>query len=240
VPSDLTEAVFAALGVAFEQGQSWLLAWARVMPMIVLVPAFGLRAVPAPMRVALAFGLAVSVAPALQPANYHGPWAALLGLEFLRGLPAAITAATTLWVASMAGGLIDNLRAGQQTVLLPHVEPGSTPVGALLSMLVAIAFLQGGGAAHTVAALARSQTVSPTVWAAVANQLAAGVGLAVAVAAPVVGVAIVAEVASALIARAASPAFLQPTLAPLRTVAILGAAALLLDRMAEFLVLMLR
>lgn len=238
MPSDLVEALFAALGVAADQGRAWLLAWARVTPLVVIVPAFGLRAAPPPLRVALAFGLAIAVAPAVQPTAVAGPWFGALVVELFRGLPVALTAASALWVASMAGGLIDDLRGGQQAVLLPHVEPGSTPMGALLSMLAVLAFLEGGGATHAVAALTQSQAEFPDVWVQVANTLAAGMGLAVAVAAPVIAVAIVLEVASALIARAASPAFLQPTLAPLRTIGILGAAALLLDRMVAFLVLL--
>ena len=58
------------------------------------------------------------------------------------------------------------------------------------------------------------------------------------VATPLVMVTIVVEVANALMARAASPAFLMPTLAPLRTLAVLGATALVLDRIVEFLVLL--
>jgi hypothetical protein len=53
-------------------------------------------------------------------------------------------------------------------------------------------------------------------------------------------VALVVEGASALLARAASPAFLLPTLAPLRTLALLGATALLLERLVEFIVLLQR
>src|SRR5690606_38105505 len=125
------------------------------------------------------------------------------------------------------------------TLGLPNVEANSTPLGALLSMLVAIAFLQGGGAAQAALAVARSEPVTRQALVSLANALAGGLAVAAAVAAPVLAVALVVEVASALLARAATPAFIQPTLAPLRTLAILGVAALLLDRMAEFLVMTL-
>jgi hypothetical protein len=50
-------------------------------------------------------------------------------------------------------------------------------------------------------------------------------------------VSVVVEVASALFARAAAPAFVQPLLAPLRSFVVLGVIAILLDRVTEFLVL---
>ena len=149
----------------------------------------------------------------------------------------AITAAVALWIAVMVGGLIDNLRASQETSALPIVDPDSTPTGALLTLLVAIAFLQGGGAAHAAAAVARAESVSSGGLQNLVVTLSSGIGVAVAVATPLVMVTIVVEVANALLARAASPAFLLPTLAPLRSLAVLGATALVLDRIVEFLVL---
>jgi hypothetical protein len=59
--------------------------------------------------------------------------------------------------------------------------------------------------------------------------------VALAIAAPVLAASIVVELASALIARAATPAFIQPLLAPLRSLVLLAVAALALDRMVELL-----
>ena len=237
--AELIQAFLDGLGVSSQQWEQWLRAWARLTPLVVLVPAFGLRAAPAPMRAALALSLAVAVAPVVQPTAPEAPFPVALAAEFVRGIPLAVVAATTLWIATMAGGLIDNLRSSQEGTGLPNVETGSTPLGALLSMLVAVAFLQGGGAAQAALAIARSEPVTRQAFASLANTLAGGVALAAAIAAPVLAVSLVVEVASALLARAATPAFIQPTLAPLRTLAILGVSALLLDRMAEFLVLTL-
>lgn len=237
--AELIQGLLEGTGFTVQQWEQWARAWARLTPLVVLVPAFGLRAAPAPMRAALAFSLAVAVAPAVQPTAPAAPFPVALAAEFLRGVPVAVVSATTLWIASMAGGLMDNLRSSQETLGLPNVEASSTPLGALLSMLVAIAFLQGGGAAQAALAVARSEPVTRQALVSLANALAGGVAVAAAVAAPVLAVALVVEVASALLARAATPAFIQPTLAPLRTLAILGVAALLLDRMAEFLVMTL-
>ena len=237
---DVLQFLTLLLGVDAPEIARWALAWARLTPVVVIVPAFGLRAVPGPMRVALALSLALAVAPAMRPALPGGPWSVRLMAEFVQGLPVAISAAVTLWIATMVGGLIDNLRGAQEASALPVVEPDSTPTGALLSLLVAIAFLQGGGAAQAARAIAAAENVSTAGALNLARTLSSGVGVAVAVATPLVVVALVVEVTSALLARAASPAFLLPTLAPLRTLAVLGATALLLDRLVEFIVLLQR
>jgi type III secretory pathway component EscT len=237
LPTDMAQLLGDALGVNSAEWQQWARAWARVTPLVVLVPAFGLRAVPPPMRAALGLSLAVAVAPLLPHEAAPGPWSVSLLVEFLRGIPVAVVAATALWAASMAGGLIDQLRGAGEGTGLPNVESGTTPTGTLLSMLLAIAFLKGGGAAQAAAAVARSGGVAHDAVATLIGTLTGGVSLAVAVAAPVVAVAIVVEVASALVARAANPAFIVPTLAPLRSLAILAVTALLLDRMAAFLML---
>jgi type III secretory pathway component EscT len=235
--SELVHSLLEALEIDAQQWERWWRAWARLLPIVVIVPAFGLRAVPGPVRVVLGFSLGLAIAPALEPSAPSGPWWIELCAEFAQGLPVAVVAATALWLASMTGGLIDNLRGGQESAPLPNVESNSTPMGALLTMLVAVAFLQGGGATQAAAAVARSEPVSHRAVLSLANTLAGGISLAVAVAAPILAVAIVVEVAGALVARAASPAFIQPTLAPLRALAILGAAAVLMDRIAEFLAL---
>ena len=216
---------------------AWGLAWARTLPAVAIVPAFGLRAVPVPVRVAMAVVLAASVAPAMRPiAESGGSWPLLLLLEVGRGLPVALTAAVALWAATMAGGLIDNLRNVKDSLALPNVEQGATPTGALLAMLVAVAFLQTGGPARVAEALSDPGLSIVVPLTRAVHNLKSGIELAVAVAAPVLVASVVVEVGAALIARAMSPAFVQPLLAPLRSIAILGVAAVFFDRMLELLV----
>jgi type III secretory pathway component EscT len=226
------------LNAAVESGgldlRAWGLAWARFAPTLALVPAFGLRAVPAPARIVLGLALAASIAPAVgAAAEPVHPWPIALAIEAARGLPVALAAAIALWTATMAGGLIDDLRGARERSGLPNIEPGATPSGALLSMLAAILFLETGGAARVARALSDPALQFSDPLARAAANLVAGIELAIAIAAPIVVVAIVVEVASALVARAAHPAHVQPVLAPLRSIAILGVAALLLDRMLE-------
>jgi type III secretory pathway component EscT len=236
VPTGLFESLFAAFELTETDLRAWAAAWARLAPSLLLVPAFGLRAVALPTRLALGAALAATTATALSPASVGDrPWVALLAVEFAKGLPVALVAASALWTATMAGGLVDNLRADRLAVHLPNAEPGSTPLGALLSMLIAIVFLESGGASRIALRLSEASLTFESPLRAAALQLVLGIELAVAVAAPLVAVAIVIEFASALVARAATPAFVQPLLSPLRSVLLLGALAIALDRMVELL-----
>jgi flagellar biosynthetic protein FliR len=231
-PAQILQPALATLGVDL---RGWALAWARVTPALTLVPAFGLNALPAPTRAALGLALAVSIAPSLAPAQLSAPFAVALLFEAARGLPVALAAAGALWAAGMAGGLTDNIRGARETQALPVVDEDTTPLGALLSLLVALLFLESGGAARVAAALASNATVSHGVLWQVALGLTHSVELALAVAAPVVAVSIVVEVANALIARAATPAHISALLAPLRSILILVAFALLFERMTTLL-----
>src|SRR6478752_7755742 len=133
---------------------------ARVTPALTLLPAFGLKALPAQTRAALGLALAASIAPSVQPLQLAAPFGVALLLEAARGLPIALAASGALWAAGMAGGLTDNLRGGRETQALPIVDEETSPLGALLSLLVALIFLETGGAARVAHALSSPATVS--------------------------------------------------------------------------------
>jgi type III secretory pathway component EscT len=233
-PAQIVQPLLATLGVDL---RGWALAWARVSPALTLLPAFGLNALPAQTRAALGLALAVSIAPSLQPVQLSAPFGVALLLEAARGLPVALAAAGALWAAGMAGGLADNLRGARETQTLPVLDEDVTPLGALLSLLVALLFLETGGAARVAAALSSNVTVSQSVLWQVTVGLTHSIELALAVAAPVVAVSIIAELSNALIARSATPAHVVALLAPLRSVLILIVFALLFERMASLLAL---
>jgi flagellar biosynthetic protein FliR len=236
-PAELIQLLNTALAGGSADFGGWLRAWARVMPTLVLVPAFGGSALPAATRAGLGFALAVAIAPALRPVEASSsPWVLELLREAARGTPVAIGAAVLVHTALMAGGAIDDLRGGRETAGLPVFEGEHTPFGAVLGLLVAIALLESGGAARLVAALA-VETPAAGSLGVIVGQLSASVSMAVAVAAPVAAAAVVVSVAEALIARAAAPAHVSALLAPLRGVALLAVAALALDRIAEVLVM---
>jgi len=209
------------------------LAWARAVPAVVLVPAFGLRALPAPARAVMGLAFAAAVFPAvgLGVPSTSQPWLLLLLLEAARGLPVALAAAVPLWAATMAGGILDALRGSQETATAPAVEGRATPLGVLLSLLGSAIFLASGGPARVAVALALRPIGGNPLLAAV-HDLVSGIELAVALGGPLLASAIVVELAAALVARAASPAQVHALLAPLRALATLAIVALVFERIA--------
>jgi type III secretory pathway component EscT len=231
-----------AVADAFEKGgidlEAWALSWARVAPVILLVPALGLRSLPGAMRAAAALVLGAVIVPALRPAA-HGaiPFPVALLAEFARGLPVAVAAAVPLWAATMVGGVIDALRGAQDYVAVPTVEGRATPLGVLFSLLAGMLFLALGGPARVVGALVEPAPMDNALPRA-AFDLAAGIGIAVAVAAPLLAAAVVLEITAALVARAASPAQVHTLLAPARSLALLALLAVLFDRIAGLMALL--
>jgi flagellar biosynthesis protein FliR len=214
------------------------LAWARALPSLTLVPAFGLRALPAPARVASAFALGACVAPALAAAAEPAPggsWALALVREVARGLPVALAAAVPLWVATMAGGVVDALRGTAEGTNLATLEGRTTPLGALFGLVAALGFLGSGGPARVAWALASAPPPGASLALRVAAELREGVSLAVAIAAPLVAASVVIEVALALLARAASPTQVQTLTSQVRSVALLALVALLFERLSATL-----
>jgi type III secretory pathway component EscT len=217
---------------------AWGLAWARVAPVLVIVPAFGLRALSAPMRAAVALVLGAIIVPSVRPdivGAGQGPLPILLLTELARGTIVAVAAAVPLWGATMTGGVIDALRGSQDLVMVPTVEGRASPLGVLFSLLAATIFLGTGGPAHVVQELASAPAGLGDGLTRAAADIAAGVGIAVAIAAPLLAASIVLEIAGALVARAASPAQLHALLAPIRSLALLALTALLLNRIAAFM-----
>ena len=116
----------------------------------------------------------------------------------------------------------------------------NTLFGVPLALLASMFFLSTGGPARVVEALGRPAAPMSMALARVAFDLASGIEIAVAVAAPVLAASVVVEVSAAFIARAASPAQIHSLLAPLRSFAILAVAAFTLDRMVRVLAMWVR
>jgi type III secretory pathway component EscT len=217
--------------------RAWSLAWVRALPIVTIVPAFGLSAVALPIRLGLAAALALAAAPALRPVAADGsPFLIALLREGAAGLPVAIGAAAILWAAVMAGGLADDLRGGREAPELPLFDEPSPPLSALFGLFAAVGFIEVGGVARLAQALAAPEVQAT--WASAAQRLASSIGIAVAIAAPLVVGALLVEIAGALIARSASPAYVLPLLAPLRSLAVLAVLWVSFDRIAELVVLL--
>jgi type III secretory pathway component EscT len=215
---------------------AWAVAWARVAPAVAIVPAFGLRALPAAARAFIALLLAALLVSAVRPAA-HGlvplPLAILAALA--AGLPVALAAAVPLWAATMAGGTIDALRGVQPDLSSPTVEGRTSGLGVLFSLLAAVLFLAGGGPAHIVLALSAPAAPAVDPLARAVLDITGGISVAVAIAAPLIAASIVLEVAIALVARAAAPAQVHTSLAAARSLALLVLAALFFERIAALL-----
>jgi type III secretory pathway component EscT len=225
-----------ALGHSNVDLGSLVLAWARAMPSVLLVPAFGLRALPRPAQALLGLCMAACIAPVLGPGAPLGstPWLVEAVVEVMRGIPIALAAAVPLWAATTAGGVADALRASQDTVNAPTVEGRATPLGVPLSLLCCAIFLATGGPARIAQALA-FHPVSAHPLLAAAGDLVDGIGLAVAVGGPLLAAGAVVDIAAALIARAAAPAQVHALLAPLRALAMLAVMGVVFDSLAGVL-----
>ncbi|MEY2936327.1 MAG: hypothetical protein RL033_7076 [Pseudomonadota bacterium] len=237
-PPELLPLLLAELSRWGLDPEGWLRGVARLIPTVLLVPAFGLRALPFPAQLLFAFILAASTLPqAAVHQPLQGPWLlALLG-EVASGLPVAVSASATIWAAAMAGNLLDELRGAQHPGEFPVVDSDSGPFGVLLSLAASISFLEFGGPARLAEALASGAAVAPfNVWALVHGAIT-GIQLAVLIAAPLLVVLLVIEVFHALVARVTSPGLWLPLLAPLRALSLLAITALLLDRLVEGLAL---
>jgi flagellar biosynthesis protein FliR len=229
---DALGAVFMANGL---EPRAWALGLARATPAVTLVPAFGLGAVPVQTRLVLGLSLGACIAPALGATSSSSPLLLAMAAEALRGLPVALLASLAVYVAMTAGGLVDDLRGAKESITLPALPEQLPPVATLFALLASMAFLETGGAARVAAALGQPLPIEPSAFSSVVRAFASSFDLAFAIAAPLVVASVVLETASALIARAATPAFIGPVLAPLKSLALLGVLALVLERVAELL-----
>jgi flagellar biosynthesis protein FliR len=222
----------------------WVLAWARLTPSLLLVPALGLPGLPLPLRLAFAAVLGVVIAPTLAPAASAAaltqPSLAAVVSELGRGVPVAVGVAIGVWGATMAGNLLDELTGSSSGSRAPFDDaaPGG-PLGALLALLAAIAFFELGGPARMLTALASAPPLGIASVRALAVALARGIQLAVVLAGPLLALAPFLELLSGLTARAAFPAGQRAAFGSLRGLVCFAGAALLLDRFANGIVLWL-
>jgi type III secretory pathway component EscT len=210
------------------------------MPTVILVPAFGLRALPTVARGVIGLALAVCIFPSVAPVEAGtAPWAVLVVGEVARGLPVAISAAAVLWAATMVGGMLDNLRASQDSVQVPVIDGRTTPMAVPFALLAGTIFLRTGGPARVAHALAVASLPDHPILRA-ANDLTSAVALAVSIGAPLIAASLVIEVTGAVIARASAPAQIHALLAPMRTMGLLLVCGVVLDRIAGLLAIAVR
>jgi flagellar biosynthetic protein FliR len=232
----ILDAIFAELHGEGQSLAAWGIAWARLLPTVMIVPAFGLGIVPASLRWAMALALAVAIAPGIQPASAGpmAPWPALLAAEALRGVSMAVAASIALWAATVAGGVADTASRGTRLVAIDGPSGRrATPVATLLGLAAAIVFLEGGSAARLVARASHLDPFHVSAFSRVALDLAAGIAIGSSIGAPVLVAALGVDMANGIVARDRGGPSFESLFAPLRTVVVLVVTAALLDRMLE-------
>jgi type III secretory pathway component EscT len=219
---------------------AFAIAWARAVPTVIMVPAFGLRALPWPLRAILGGSIAIAIFPALNPladSRAHEPWIALVVEEFLRGIPIALATAVPLWAATMAGGAIDTMRGAENAIDAPTVEEGSTQLGVFFSLLASSIFLATGGPARVANSLITAEFPDHPLIAAV-HDLTQGIAASVAIAAPILAATILIDVGLSITNRATSPVSANAITLPARSLGIVVMLALVLERIARVLAVM--
>lgn len=196
------------------------LAIARCLPVTWMVPAFGGRAVMAPVRLGLALCLAMLALPAITAQSGLvglGPvgLALLAAREGGVGVVLAFLLSTTFRAAESAGRLMDLARgANTAEILAPLSGERESPLSLLTGMLAVVVFLELGGLPRVAAALALSyQAVPVGGWGTagawqdalmkVVPAAATLIEAAVSFAAPVLVAAILVDVVLGFVARAA-------------------------------------
>lgn len=235
------EGIFEEVSRAFalgpgESGLGLARGFFRLLPTVFIVPAFGLRGLPAQVRASMALVLAFAVAPALSSAPQEPAGLAVtLFIDMLRGLPLALASAVPLWAGAMAGGLFDELRGPSADVKLAPTPDAHSPSAVLLSLLAGFFFFAAGGPSTLVRAIVRADLSSEIVSQTVST-LAAGATVALVVAGPLLAAAILSTTAGALVSR--SPFGAARSVVPsLRAMAMLAFFAVALERVATLLAL---
>ncbi|NRA34392.1 MAG: flagellar biosynthetic protein FliR [Polyangiaceae bacterium] len=226
VPAEL----WSGFGPEAAELHAWGIAFARLLPTMFLLPAFGLGLMPTSVRWAIGGALALALCPAILASGGTSEveWgAAAVARAMLSGMPVAVSAAVPLWVAITAGGMAHDLLGQGHAGAEP--APCHIPLGFLFLLVGSFVFLQSGA---LMPVLARLAAVDDS-WSliGIAEKITAGISLAVAVAAPIAVAAVVVDLTLALMQRQLPNLSVSMVLAPVRAVVLLGAVALSLDGM---------
>lgn len=211
--------------------RAWLLGAARVMPSLVLIPAFGMPALPSQARLGLAVTLGIAVAPALSHSSPL-PLGFAVAAEMLRGLPVAINVTAALWAITMAGSLVDEFAALRIEAQLPIGPAAASPTSTLFTLIAAVGFLHTDGTARLVEALSRKVELPAHLLQGVVTNLISTVQIATSIAAPFIAASIGITVVSSWVSRSLNASSLQSLWSPLRALLLMLLLAALLDRVA--------
>lgn len=212
---------------------AWGMALARMLPTVLIVPAFGAGYLPIAVRLGIGVALAASIAVGMNgpPAALtpHAPWILALVTEGLRGVPVAVAAALSLWAAMVAGGL------SETTLPLSsrRSRAATGPLSGLLGIAACVVFLETFGAERVAERL--SSTLAPlgAIRGGV-RDFTVGLDVGVSLAIPILVVALTVDIAVGLAERELPLRRALPT-AAIRTLAVLVASSALFDSTLELL-----
>lgn len=128
-----------------------MLAMARLVPCMILVPAFCFKFLKGPLRYAVVVVVAFVPAPSISRAlsTYHDAWFSIAGLlikEMVLGTLLGLLLYAPFWMFASVGALLDSQRgalSGGQ--INPALGPDATPMGELFEQtLIMLVILSGG------------------------------------------------------------------------------------------------
>ena len=203
------------------QVEAWIGAFfwpfVRILAMLSAAPAFGMRGVPAMVRVGLAVLVAVAVAPALpaMPPVAFGTAAAwmLLLQQLLVGGAIGLAMTLILSAVQLAGGVVGlQMGMGFATLFDPVQGVQVTSLASFLNLIAMLLYLALDGHLLLLAALVRSFTLLPVAanpglsaqsWQTLALSGGAIFSLGLALAAPAVGVLLIANLGLGVLTKLA-------------------------------------
>lgn len=202
------------LSIALGTLETVMLAGVRIVAFLVIAPPFNHKAIPTQVKVMLALGLAIAVAPTLEatPSSSTPAYVGVLAMQAVIGLALGFLVSLVFAAVAAAGSLID-LSGGFQ--MAQGFDPGSMVNGAQFARLfhmtaLVLLFASGayqivlGGLVRTFDALPIGETLS---FATLGDSLTTAVtGMFVAalqIAGPLVVVLFLADAALGLVTRVA-------------------------------------
>ncbi|HUU04215.1 MAG TPA: flagellar biosynthetic protein FliR [Myxococcota bacterium] len=189
----------------------------RILPVVIMVPAFGGRRLPVPASLALTAVVAMAVFPLAQTAAAAPGglrFGGLLLKELAVGTVLALSADCMFEGLRMGGRLIDDLRgASQASALVPQTGKRTSPLGDIYLLLAVLIFFTAGGPGLFLKALLASLTELPLDVFPAAESLGQIGGLALALSAQAirVGVSIAAPAAAGLLVADCCLGFINRT-----------------------------
>jgi flagellar biosynthetic protein FliR len=203
------------------QVEAWIGAFfwpfVRILAMLSVAPAFGMGSVPVMLRVGLAVLVSVALAPALPampPVQFGTATAWMLVLQqMLVGGAIGLAMTLILSAVQLAGGVVGlQMGMGFATLFDPVQGVQVTSLASFLNMLTLLLFLALNGHLVLLAVLARSFTLLPVApnlgltaqsWHTLALSGGAIFSLGLALAAPVLGVLLIANLGLGVLTKLA-------------------------------------